>query len=58
MIPIAFDAKLRMYSRVVYFQVLFFISFWHLKIVCEIKKKKSSLNLHNVQKHLRVATGD
>ena len=36
----------------------FFISFWHLKILCEIKKKKSSQNLDDVKKHLGVATGD
>ena len=47
-----------LYIRVIHFKLLFFISFWHLKIVCEIKKKKSSLNLHDVKKHLEVATED
>ena len=36
----------------------FFISFWHLKIVCEMKKKKFSKNLHDVKKDLGLATGD
>ena len=45
-------------SRVVHFEPLLFISLWHLKIVCEMKKKKSSQNLHDVKKHLGVATGD
>ena len=39
-----------MCNKVVHLQLVFFIFFWNLKIVCEIKKKKSSQNLHDVTK--------
>ena len=42
--------------RVVHFQVLFSISFCHLKIVCEIEKKKSLQDLHDIKKYLGFAT--
>ena len=38
------------------FQLLFFISFCHLKIMYEMKKKKSSQNLHDVKKYIEVGT--
>ena len=47
-----------MYTRVVQIKLLFFIFFWHLKIVCEMKKKNSLQKLHDVKKHLGVATED
>ena len=40
----------------IHFQLLFCISFWHLKILYKMKKKKSSQNLHDVKKYLEVAT--
>ena len=39
-IPVCITIEYDTYIRVVHFHLLFFISFWHLKIVCEMKKKK------------------
>ena len=44
------------YKRVFHLELLFFISFRDLKIVCGIKKKKFSQNLHDVKKYLKVPT--
>ena len=46
---VRYTAQCNVYIREVHFQLLFFLFFWHLKIVCEIKKK-SSKNLHDVKK--------
>ena len=44
--------------RVVHYQLLFFIFFWHLRKVCEMKTKKSSQNLYDGKKYEGVATGN
>ena len=42
-----------MFIKVVYFKLLFFISFWHLKIVCEMKKKKILAKSSRCKKTIR-----